>query len=208
MAKRLVLIACIWLMLCVPVMAESWTVWDGDSWEDLHKDDEPPEEFVVPVGDADGTTDSMLEYVFALSDAVTQSNYVEYNDGFPSSQYLDFAERLLPRVKPGQSYVFARTGQYQYIMAIGEFDSSFSGSADVYVLNLANYNTKYSFYMVSDDSFKLNVAGGMVYSNYAPYPNLGYDWSIYVLGLLILFLVCAVVYSLARICFHSLSGWR
>lgn len=103
-----------------------------------------------------------------------------YDDGFISSTYLDMAKGLISRVPFGKDYVFARTGQYQYIFAIGDFESGFSDSqADIYQLDLANnWNDSYYSYMNYVDSFTLSTNGGMVYSNLAPYPDLkGSDFS-------------------------------
>lgn len=102
-----------------------------------------------------------------------------YDDGMISNTYLEWARGLLPYVPFGKDYVFARTGQYQYIFAVGDFSEGFSDSqAEIYQLDLSSgYNDTYS-YMNYVDSFRLSVNGGLVYSNVAPYPTLkGGDFS-------------------------------
>lgn len=103
-----------------------------------------------------------------------------YDDGFISNTYLDFARGLLHYVPLGKDYVFARTGQYQYVFAIGDFSSGFSDSqTEIFQLDLANnWNDNSYTYMNYVDDFYLSVGSGLVYSNIAPYPELrGGDYS-------------------------------
>lgn len=117
-------------------------------------------------------------------------NYTVYDDGMISETYANYARGLLQYVKPGDDYVFARTGQYEYIFAHGDWDGDFSGEATIYEITLSNYNNTYSYYTFTDSNFRLSVGDGLVYSSIAPYPSLtGTDFT-YGINLFLAFALC------------------
>lgn len=138
--------------------------------------------------------------------AVTNTIYTVYDSGLPSSNYLDWATGLVKEVPFGKDYVFARTGQYQYMFAYGDFSDDFSGTATVYILQLSNnYNSSYSFYSLVDNSFSFIPGHGVVYSSLPDYPSLlGADYSRTILFSFILFCWSLVVLYLAKFAFESL----
>lgn len=202
MAKRLVLIVFFWLLLFVPAWADKWVCYEGYQ---IEEEESGAAEGDQPEGLGEAATSSSQIFF----DITPFTNYPTYEDGYPAEQYVEWASRYLNKVRLGQSYVFARTGQYQYIMAIGDIDSSFTGSATVYVLNLARSGYDYSYVVYEDSSFSLIRGTSLVYSSYDGYPSLpGYDRSVdlYVISAVVIFALLGV--WLARLVFSPLLGWR
>lgn len=202
MAKRLVLVVGFWLLLFAPAWADEWVCYGGYQIEE--------EESVAAEGDQpEGLDEAATSSSQIFFDIMPFTNYPTYEDGFPADQYVLWASRYLNKVRLGQNYVFARTGQYQYIMAIGEIDGSFTGSATVYVLNLARSGYDYSYIVYEDSSFSLTRGQSLVYSSYDGFPSLpGYDRSVDLLFLSSLVIMCGLGVWLARLVFSPLFGWR
>jgi len=208
MAKRLIFFCCLFFaLLSSPAWADEWVCYGGYQIEDEEQNVAPAE--AMPNGSDEGaTSDSQL--FFDFSDLIQPyTNYPTYEDGMPADQYISWASRYLNKVLPGQKYVFARTGQYQYIMAVGDFDDSFVGSATVYILNLARSGYDYSYVVLEDSNFSLNVGSNLVYSSVDGWPSLpGYDRSSDLL-LLSAIVICAWFgLRVARLVFSPLLGWR
>lgn len=201
MAKRLVLIVGFWLLLFAPAWADEWVCYEGYQIE---------EENVAAEGDQpEGLDEAATSTSQIYFDITPFTNYPTYEDGFPADQYVLWASRYLNKVGLMEHYVFARTGQYQYIMAIGDIDSAFTGSATVYVLNLARSGYDYSYLVYEDSSFSLTRGQALVYSSYDGFPSLpGYDRSVDLLFLSSLVIMCGLGVWLARLVFSPLLGWR
>lgn len=202
MAKRLVLIVGFWFLLFSPALADEWVCYEGYQIEE--------EENVAAEGDQpEGLDEAATSTSQIYFDITPFTNYPTYEDGFPADQYVLWASRFLNKVGLMEHYVFARTGQYQYIMAIGDIDSSFTGSATVYVLNLARSGYDYSYLVYEDSSFSLSRGQALVYSSYDGFPSLpGYDRSVDLLFLSSLLIMCGLGVWLARLVFSPLLGWR
>ena len=202
MAKRIALIFVFWLSLFAPAWADEWVCYEGYQ---IEEEESGAAEGDQPEGLGEAATSSSQIFF----DITPFTNYPTYEDGYPADQYVLWASRFLNKVRLGQSYVFARTGQHQYIMAIGDIDSSFTGSATVYVLNLAHSGYDYSYVVYEDSSFSLIRGTSLVYSSYDGYPSLpGYDRSVdlYVISAVVIFGLLGV--WLARLVFSPLLGWR
>lgn len=202
MAKRLVLIVFFWLLLFVPAWADEWVCYEGYQIEE--------EENVAAEGDQpEGLDEAATSTSQIYFDITPFTNYPTYEDGFPADQYVLWASRYLNKVGLMEHYVFARTGQYQYVMAIGDFDSTFTGSATVYVLNLARSGYDYSYLVYEDSSFSLTRGQALVYSSHDGFPSLpGYDRSVDLLFLSSVLIMCGLGVWLARLAFSPLLGWR
>lgn len=201
MAKRLVLIVGFWLFLFAPAWADEWVCYEGYQIE---------EENVAAEGDQpEGLDEAATSTSQLFFDITPFTNYPTYEDGFPSDQYVLWASRFLNKVGLMEHYVFARTGQYQYIMAIGDIDNTFTGSATVYVLNLARSGYDYSYLVYEDSSFSLTRGQALVYSSYDGFPSLpGYDSSVDLFFLSSVLIMCGLGVWLARLVFSPLLGWR
>lgn len=158
-------------ILALPNMALAESVYT-DSTLDVFAVDENTVTVYADMANADGET------VTASSDIVVYSSSVVYDEGTISSTYLDIAKGLLKYVPFGEDYVFARTGQYEYLFAVGDFENGFYGTAEVWRLTVGGYNSSYSFDNYTDTAFSLSVNDGLVYSSISPYPSLeGVDYS-------------------------------
>lgn len=163
--------------------------------------------------------DEQQELLIAPADAIATASddgaavtpyalsYSVYDDGMISSSYVDYARGFLQYVKPGEDYVFARTGQYEYIFAHGDWDGGFSGEATIYKITVSNYNTNYGFTSFTDSNFSLSPGSGLFYSSVAPYPSLtGSDFS-YGIYFVSAFTVC-IIFGLWFFKHAFLSFWR
>ena len=203
MAKRIVLIFGFWLLLFAPAWADEWVCYEGYQVEE---EESGAAEGDQPEGlDEAATTDSFL--FFEMIQPYT--NYPTYEDGYPAEQYVEWASCYLNKISPGENYVFARTGQYQYIMAVGDFNDSFNGSATVYILNLARSGYDYSYVTLEDSNFSLNVGSTLVYSSFDGWPSLpGYNRSADLLVVSAVVILGIIGFWLARLVFSPLLGWR
>ncbi len=200
MAKRLIVLLALFWFVASPAWATDWVCFEGYQIEEpapLFASDEVSEEGAA-------TSSSGIYY-----DIMPMSDYTDYEDGMPSATYVDWASGFLNKVGVNENYVFARTGQYQYIMAIGDFDSSFSGSARVYVLELARSGVDYSYKMIEDDAFSLSIGNTLVYSSVEGFPSLpGYDRTADILFVTSIVIMALLGLWIARLVFSPLLGWR
>lgn len=209
MAKKLILVVCLWFVLCSPALAVDFVCFEGYQIEEEEEIASFPA--AAEGSGEDATTDSVIFYEFYDNYSISplSSNYPTYEDGMISSTYMDWAKGYLSIVGPTDNYVFARTGQYQYIMAVGDFDGSFSGVADVYILNLARYGYDYSYTVMREEPFSLSVGSSLVYSSVSGYPNLsGPDRSADLVLISAVVILAIMGLWLARIAFSPLLGWR
>lgn len=202
MAKRLVLIVVFWLLLFAPAWADEWVCYEGYQ---IEEEESGAAEGDQPEGLGDAATSSSQIFF----DVTPFTNYPTYEDGYPAEQYVEWASRYLNKISPGENYVFARTGQYQYIMAVGDFNDSFNGSATVYILNLARSGYDYSYVTLEDSNFSLNVGSTLVYSSFDGWPSLpGYNRSADLLVVSAVVILGIIGFWLARLVFSPLLGWR
>lgn len=118
MAKKLILVVCLWFVLCSPALAVDFVCFEGYQ---IEEEEEIASFTAAAEGSGeDATTDSIIFYEFFDNYSISplSSNYPTYEDGMISSTYMDWAKGYLSVVGPADNYVFARTGQYQYIMAV------------------------------------------------------------------------------------------
>lgn len=195
MAKvRNVLLVCL-CMLCLSVPAFAEEVYTESTLDVIAVDEQTVTLYADQADPADGgsVTDS------SGSDITVYSSSVVYDEGTISTTYVEIARGLVKYVPFGKDYVFARTGQYEYIFAVGDFEQGFSGSSEIWKIIVGGYNTNYSFTHYTDSSFSLSVGNGMIYSSVAPYPSLeGVNFS-YALVFVSAFALCMFgVWSIIR----------
>lgn len=201
MAKRLILVVGFWFLLFAPALADEWVCFEGYQIEE----DVAPASAMAEGSEEGATTDSFLFFEIIQP----YRNYPTYEDGYPAEQYVEWASRYLNKISLGENYVFARTGQYQYIMAVGDFNDSFNGSATVYILNLARSGYDYSYVTLVDSNFSLNVGSALVYSSFDGWPSLpGYNRSADLLVVSAVVILGIIGLWLARLVFSPLLGWR
>lgn len=195
MAKvRKIILVCL-CMLCLSVPAFAEEVYTESTIDVIAVDEHTVTLYADQAESADG------ESVTNPSDRdiTVYSSSVVYDQGTISTTYVEIARGLVKYVPFGKDYVFARTGQYEYIFAVGDFEQGFSGSAEIWKIVVGGYNTNYSFTHSTDSSFSLSVGNGMIYSSVAPYPSLeGVNFS-YALVFISAFVLCMFgVWSIIR----------
>lgn len=111
--------------------------------------------------------------------AISASAYSVYNEGNISTTYLAYFEDISSKIGVHEDYVFFRSGQNEYTMAVGDFDLVngyfISPSVKIYQIystSTSGYNSYYSFSSRNETGFSLQVASGLVYSNLGNYPDL------------------------------------
>lgn len=152
-------------ILSVPANAE--TVYTDSTIDVFAVDEETVTLYANSAESADGES-----VTSSSGDITVYSSSVVYDEGTISTTYLEIARGLVKYVPFGEDYVFARTGQYEYIFAVGDFSQGFSGSAEVWKIVTGGYNSNYSFIHYTDSSFSLSVGSGLIYSSVSPYPSL------------------------------------
>lgn len=190
------LVCLICICSAAPAFAESYAVYNDVSVEEIELQAAPAD--AIATASDDGAAASPYTISYSV-----------YDDGMISSTYLEYARGLVVRCGLYEDYVFARTGQYEYIFAHGDWENDFSGEACIHQFTVSNYNTGYSYDVFTDSNFSLSVGDGLVYSSLPDYPSLH---SPVVSNDVSILLVCAVgvlfMTWLAKMAFHSLGGWR
>ena len=125
-------------------------------------------------------------------------------DGNISTTYITIFRDIVSKLPLTADYVFFRSGQYEYLMVVGDLDyngSMFTGS-DVtqYILvTNGNYNSTYEYGTAHLNSFSLAPSDALVYSNLGNYPDL-YDRSDYTLvGIFFAIGLCFACYLISKI---------
>lgn len=100
-------------------------------------------------------------------------------EGNISSSYLTYFRDILGKLDFDDDYVVFRSGQYEYILAAGNFvynNGIFSSDDDVSFYCLSSSNTAYSSYTLystyEESDFTLDPGDKVVYSNLGDYPQL------------------------------------
>lgn len=208
MIKKILLSVCLMMCLACPAWAQSYSVYSEQSLEAVQIDSQ---EILIPLQPS-ATSDDGGGAAVLSDEAQTiavNSIYTVYDSGLPSSTYLDWAQNLVKRVPIGKDYVFARTGQYQYIFAYGDFSDGFSGSATVWQLNLPVSYSSDSYSMISfvDNAFSFSPGQGIVYSSLSDYPSLTTDYTREILFTLLLFGCCYTAIYILSTAFKTLNGF-
>lgn len=199
--KKSLFVFCLFFYLCilsVPVHAE--TVYTESTIDVIAVDEQTVTLYAEPAESADGESVTV-----SSNDITVYSSSVVYDEGTISTTYLEIARGLIKYVPFGQDYVFARTGQYEYLFAVGDFEEGFSGSAEIWKITTGNYSSNYTFTHYTDSSFSLSVGSGLIYSSVSPYPSLeGVNFS-YALVFVSAFALCMFgVWSIVRFVPHFL----
>lgn len=121
-----------------------------------------------------------LFIAFGYSATAHATTYTPYYDGNISSTYLTIFRDIVADLPVNQSYVFFRSGRYDYTLFAGDLkctDTSFYGmSTDTQVTKYnisTNTNTgSYAYSVDTETNFSLNATNYLVYSNLGNYPRL------------------------------------
>lgn len=116
---------------------------------------------------------------------------MEIYEGSISSGALTAFEGVVSR-SPMSDYVAFRSGQFSYVLAVGDLDLSsgvITGTADLYTYY--SYGGDYSWTQTSG-ALDLTLGDNLVYSNLGSYPILGGD----VNATLLLFAFCVFCFTM------------
>lgn len=128
-----------------------------------------------------------------LCGAAATASAASVYEGTMSSTFISIAEDI--NISVVDDYVFFRSGQYSYILIVGDLqfsDGNFSlintGSCyEITQVNGTGYSSNYYSYSVSEiSSYTVETNGILVYSNLGDYPTLSNTGDVYV------FLICFV----------------
>lgn len=111
-----------------------------------------------------------------LAAPVRASAYTIY-DGNISSTYTSIFRDLLSKKGINEDYLCFRSGQYEYVMLIGDLtyeDGSFSGDkgTEYKITTNTGYNSSYEYEVTSVRSIRLDPGSALLYSNLGDYPEL------------------------------------
>lgn len=148
------------------------------------------------------------EYYETLEEnpVVVKSTYQGY-EGSISSTYTEYFKGILAK-HPLKDYVIARTGQYEYICAVGNIsynNSQFTGSGNIDVCRIYTYtyNSNFSIEFLKDNNFILYPNNNMIYSNLGDYPTLDYGANVGLqkggLYVQVVVILCVVLYGFYKV---------
>ncbi len=119
----------------------------------------------------------MLAVLSALP--ISASAYSVYQEGNISTTYLTYFKDMSTVIGINDDYVFFRSGQNEYTLAVGELELAsgyIRGSNidiyQIYSVTASGYNTVYAYGSTTQSSFVLQVASSLIYSNLGNYPQL------------------------------------
>lgn len=112
-----------------------------------------------------------------LAMPASASAYAVYDEGNISSTYITIFRDLMPKRKIQDDYIFFRSGQYEYVMLVGELeyqDGVFWGDAatEYRILTNNGYNTDYDYTVRDVSDVSLVPGTSLIYSNLGQYPEL------------------------------------
>lgn len=121
---------------------------------------------------------SLYGYIHPVGSVVYASSSVNLNSsGNVGTTNQAMFQGLVSKVSPLDNYVFARTGDYQYILAWGDLELSgevFSGVVNYAVYERdSSYSNEYSYTVYTDSDFSLDAGNYVVFSDLGLYPAIG-----------------------------------
>lgn len=140
----------------------------------------------------------------------TQAQAYTAYDGTPSSTYIEYFRDVLAKFPATADYVAFRSGQYEYMLVVGDFDEAGNairadGEVDICVIstNGGNYNSSYGISFRRESDFSLSPGDEIIYSNLGFYPSLLERNEVINYATLFVLCACAVASVL-----RSIFSWR
>ena len=141
-----------------------------------------------------------------LSMTVSASAATIYDGNISSTYTTIFKDIAQKEVQFNESYVYYRSGQYEYSLVVGKLDFSngkFTSSEEVRIYKITTdqntYNSSYEYTVSTENSFSLAVDKQLIYSNLGNFPDLIERTNYYEMATLILLFVGVLLYLLRSI---------
>lgn len=141
---------------------------------------------------------------FAFGITAHAQTYTPY-EGTMSSSYVSYFKDILSGVGFDKNYVALRSGQYEYVMVVGDLEydgNSFTsnGTATVYTItNSGNYNSSYSYNVSEISSLSITPDDKIIYSDLGQFPQLMERGAKYEMLSAVLMLICLLGVVIGRI---------
>lgn len=121
-----------------------------------------------------------LAALLPMAATASAAGYTVY-EGNISGTYSGIAKDLMGSVGLDDSYLFFRSGQYEYILLVGDLSYSngrftADSAVEYKILTGSNYGQDYSYYVTDVTDVSLSPGFNMVYSDLGDYPELR-SWS-------------------------------
>lgn len=134
-----------------------------------------------------------------LCGAAATASATDVYQGTISSNFYDIFDDIY--ITASDDYVFFRSGQYEYILLVGDLDYDnnrfdLAGDGKIYKITQNsgnNYNTHYTYEVSDVSSYFLNTKGLLVYSNMGDYPTL--NTTDYLYGYLLVFVLVVLSFG-------------
>ena len=120
--------------------------------------------------------------IFVITILIVPQNafaYSVYNEGNISSTYTTIFEDIVSGISPQEDYVYYRSGQYEYTLAVGKdmylVDKTVYSTekTKLYIITTnSGYNSYYTYSTSEVYDFQLNLGNNLVYTNLGGYPLL------------------------------------
>lgn len=139
----------------------------------------------------------------------TQALAYSAYDGTPSNTYITYFRDMLTKFSASSDYVAFRSGQYEYMLVIGDLDDTgaairATGTVDICTISTnSNYGASYAMSFRTEDGFFLDPGDEIIYSNLGSYPSLEERGDLTDYATLCIIACCAVCCL-----FRGLFEWR
>lgn len=162
---------------------------------------------------------SLAISIFVITILIVPQNafaYSVYNEGNISSTYTTIFEGVVSGISPKDNYVYYRSGQYEYTLAVGPDMYLVDGTiystekTKLYIITTSSgYNANYTYNINEVYDFQLSLGDNLVYTNLGDYPLLEERGAIYeYLQTFILCVIgiCAFVRSIFAFTYRTRNG--
>lgn len=117
--------------------------------------------------------------IIALAMPQNAFAYSIYDEGNISNTYTTIYEDIVSGISPSKNYVYYRSGQYEYTLAVGDnmylVDNIIYSTekTKLYIITTSSgYNANYTYNISEVSDFQLTLGDNLVYSNLGDYPLL------------------------------------
>lgn len=148
----------------------------------------------------------LLVLITALCGTTQAATHSVYENGSLGTTYITYFKDILSGAKFDDNYVAFRSGQYEYIMVVGELKNENGvitlvgdGKQYRYYTGNSNYNSQYYYDVSTLNNFSLNTNNSILYSDVGDFPELierGAKYEMLNTLLICIFMLSFVIYRI------------
>lgn len=122
---------------------------------------------------------AMLVLIAATCGTIQAATHNVYENGNLGTTYITYFKDILSGTDIKYNYVAFRSGQYEYVLIVGDLEFNNDtislvgeGKQYRYYTTSSNYNSQYYYDVSTLNSFSVNVGNSIIYSDVGDFPEL------------------------------------